>query len=78
MELRKNTAFFSSLLQHKVQIKCYFKIQTTFALFSLETKSDNENREKTIFLMIVDCSVLTVFHSALTLSSHQLYYLWVF
>lgn len=56
MELRKKLLHFfsSSLLQHKDQSKCYFKIQTTFSLFTLETNSDNENRKKTIFLMIVD------------------------
>lgn len=58
---KKNTAFFSSLLQHKDQIKCYFKIQTTFSLFSPETKSDNENRDKTIILMIVDLIFLLLF-----------------
>lgn len=62
MELRKkNMEFFSSLLQHKDQIKCYFEVQTTFSLFSPETKSDNENRDKTILGMIADLIFVLLF-----------------
>jgi len=58
---KKNTEFFSSLLQHKDQIKCYFKIQKTFSLFSPNTKSDNENTDEIILRMTADLIFLLLF-----------------
>lgn len=49
------------ILQHKDQIKCFFKSQTMFSLFSPETKSNNENRDNTILGINSDLIFLLLF-----------------